>query len=117
MSTAAPQTALRAVVRDAIAALPTRAAYARDVIAGAQRWSGADLQGKAKRYGAGYAKQRRRAYRALDEAGGLVLSVQNGRLVTAVEVGQDDHGNAVYATLRGPAVQHTARQARVLSRR
>ena len=75
-----------------------RGAYARDVVTGQQRWSGADLRGKAARYGSTYAKQRRKARKALKAAGGVVVAVEHGRLRTAVEICVDDFGNQVYMT-------------------
>jgi len=75
-----------------------RGAYARDVVTGQQRWSGADLRGKAARYGATYARQRRKALKALEAAGGEVVAVEHGRLVTGVELCVDDFGNQVYMT-------------------
>lgn len=82
-----------------------RAQYAQDVLAGTQTWSGADLRGKARHYGASYARGRRHAARALVDAGGDLAYVgRNGRLVAAALVGMDDYGNAVYQTQIGPAV-------------
>ena len=79
-----------------------RAGYAHHVLDGAQRWSGSDLQGKANRYGAGYARQRRHALLAWDEAGGEVRSIGNsGLLVSVIPIGQDDYGSALYMTRRG----------------
>ena len=88
--------------------LNPRAGYARDVLTGYQRWSGGDLEGKARKFGAWYAGQRVAAYRALQKAGGCVVPVSHGRLVTAVYVGTDDFGAAVYHTTVGVAV--TARK-------
>lgn len=78
-----------------------RAAYALDVLSGRQQWSGADLRGNAKKYGAGYAIQRRLAERSLAEAGGETIYADNGERVSAVLVGQDDMGNALYETAEG----------------
>ena len=102
---------LQTILSLACASLPSRARYARDVIEGYQRWSGADLKGKARKFGAGYARQRTRARTALFDAGGMILAVDHGRHVTAVPVGTDDYGNAVYATPSGAAVQVTANRA------
>lgn len=102
---------LQTILTLACASLPPRARYARDVIEGYQRWSGSDLRGKARKYGAGYARQRTRARTALFAAGGMILAVDRGRHVTAVPVGTDDYGNAVYATPSGTAVQVTANRA------
>jgi hypothetical protein len=75
-----------------------RGAYARDVVTGQQRWSGADLRGKAKNYGSRYGRQRRKAEKALEAAGGEVVAVEHGRLVTGVAICVDDYGNQVYMT-------------------
>ncbi len=89
-----------------------RSAYARDVLLGRAAWSGGDLKGKAKQFSAGYYHQRIKAKYALFAAGGVLLHVERNRLITAVPVGMDDYGNAVYATELGIAVQLTAAQAR-----
>jgi hypothetical protein len=102
---------LQTILSLACASLPSRARYARDVIEGYQRWSGADLRGKARKFGAGYARQRTRARTALFAAGGMILAINNGRHVTAVPVGTDDYGHAIYATPNGVAVQVTANRA------
>ena len=102
---------LQTILTLACASLPNRARYARDVIYGDQRWSGADLRGQARKYGAGYARQRTRARTALFNAGGMILAIDRGRHVTAVRVATDDYGNAVYATPSGVAVQVTAGRA------
>jgi hypothetical protein len=75
-----------------------RGAYAQDVVTGQQRWSGADLRGKAARYASTYARQRRKAEKALEAAGGEVVAVEHGRLVTGVALCVDDYGNQVYMT-------------------
>ncbi len=75
-----------------------RGAYAKHVVTGQQRWSGADLRGKAKNYGSSYGRQRRKALKALEAAGGEVVAVEHGRLVTGVELCVDDFGNQVYMT-------------------
>jgi len=107
---------LHNVLSLACASLPNRARYARDVIHGDQRWSGADLRGKAKKFGAGYARQRNRARTALFAAGGMILAVDRGRHVTAVPVGTDDYGHAIYATPSGTAVQVTANRALIVKK-
>ena len=78
-----------------------RARYAHDVLAGSQWWSGADLKGAARKYGGSYARQRSNARWALHDAGGVILAVEHGRLVSALPIGMDDFGNAVYETRRG----------------
>jgi hypothetical protein len=75
-----------------------RGAYAQAVVTGQQRWSGADIRGKAAYYGSTYARQRRKAKKALKAAGGEVVAVEHGRLVTAVALCVDDFGNQVYMT-------------------
>lgn len=75
-----------------------RGAYAKAVVMGEQRWSGADIRGKAARYGSTYARQRRKARKALKAAGGEVVAVEHGRLRTAVEICVDDFGNQIYLT-------------------
>jgi len=106
--------ALRAVVNAAIAALNPRAHYAADTIVGRQRWSGSDLRGKAKRFGHTYAVQRAKAGAALRRAGGWVVAVDRGLLVTAVSIGVDDYGNEIFDTVRGIAVQASAHRARLI---
>ena len=62
-------------------------ACARRVILGLQRWSGADLRGRARDYGAGYARQRSAARRALEAAGGTVVAHgPHGRPVTGAQI-------------------------------
>lgn len=84
------------VIEAAIANLHPRARYARDVIRGRQRWSGADLRGLAKtRFGPAYAAQRDNALRALERAGGAVISIApHGLLITAVPVGEGRYTDA-----------------------
>lgn len=94
----AAEVPLAVVVQDACALLRPRQQYARAVIRGRQLWSGADLRGRAKRWGAGYARQRRAARDALWAAGGDIVPTYHGRLVTAVYVGADDYGDALYRT-------------------
>ena len=103
---------LDTIITNAQDLLNPRAYYARDVIAGKQRWSGADLKGKARRYGGHYAGQRVRAAWALGEAGGLIITTHNGRHVTAARIGMDDYGNQLFATLRGTVVQTTKHRAK-----
>ena len=105
---------LRAVIAAACAALNPRARYAADTITGRQRWSGSDLRGKAKRFGHSYAVQRSKAGAALTKAGGHVIAIDHGLRVTAVFIGQDDYGSAVWDTTRGPAVQTSAARARLV---
>lgn len=82
-----------------------RAGYADDVLRGAQAWSGADLKGKARKFGASYAGQRRYARQALIAAGGVLVAIkQTGRLISALYVGQDDFGAAVYVSAKGPLI-------------
>lgn len=86
---------LQQTIRTAAESL--RGHYARDVVRGIQRWSGADLKGKARRYGASYARQRALARMALHAAGGVIVALRGtGRLCTAVRIGCDDFGTALY---------------------
>lgn len=80
--------------------------YAGSVLRGYQLWSGADLKGKAKRYGAVYAKQRRIAAQALRQASGLVVACEHGKLHTSIPAGMDDYGNALIITRSGVARLH-----------
>ena len=83
-----------------------KASYAADVILGYQSWSGSDLKGKARKFSMSYYYQRIRAASFFRCSGGLILPVNNGKLISAVYLGQDDYGNAVYDTLQGIAVTH-----------
>lgn len=100
-------TPLRRAIQRAIRLLPCRTAVGRDyaaaVLRGDRTWSGADLHGRAKRYGTSYAARRRDALRALNAAGGCVVAVDHGRLVSAVVACTDDYGDVVYSTLAGYA--------------
>ena len=84
----------------AAAAASLRGQYARDCITGRQRWSGSDLRGKARRYGYSYSVQRRKARAALRAAGGVIIAIDHGLLVSAVQIDADS-----YATSRGVAVR------------
>jgi hypothetical protein len=84
-----------------------RAGYASDVLCNVQNWSGSDLKGKARKYSTGYYHQRGHAYDALYRAGGQVIPVRHGRLVSAVCVGVDDYGNKVFETRGGYVVPTT----------
>lgn len=99
---------MQQVIEAAADLLNPRAGYARGVLSGRQRWSGADLRGKAKMFGVSYAQQRGKAAEALRMAGGVLVPVEHGFIVTAVYVGADDFGAAVYHTTVGVAV--TARK-------
>lgn len=93
---------LNRIIKEACNMLRSRQEYARDVLRGRQRWSGADLQGKARRYGGGYARQRKYAAEALYDVGGCIVALrQSGRLLSAVYVGMDDYGTALYELHRG----------------
>ena len=81
-----------------------RSHYARDVLRGWQNWSGSDLKGAAKKFGAGYAVERAAARSALFAAGGQLVPVDHGRLVAARHVGQDDFGNQIVETVDGTAI-------------
>ena len=82
------------------AAATLRGQYARDVVTGAQRWSGSDLRGKAKKYGHTYAWQRAKARAALLRAGGVIIAIDHGLNVSAVRINAD-----AYLTVRGVAVR------------
>jgi hypothetical protein len=95
--------ALDRVIKEACHSLPPRALYARAVIEGYQRWSGADLKGKAKKYGAGYAAQRQAARLSLYAAGGCIIPMRHGLLVTAVHITDTVEGFEIYETPLGIA--------------
>jgi len=105
---------LAVVISAALAALNPRAHYAADTIRGRQRWSGSDLKGKAKKFGYGYSVQRDKAYAALRAAGGRIVAINKGLLVTAVQVGVDDYGNMIFDTPKGVAVQISSARARLV---
>ena len=84
----------------AAAAASLRGQYARDVVTGAQRWSGSDLRGKARKYGHTYAVQRAKARAALYRAGGVIIAIDHGLRVSAVALGDD-----IYLTARGVAMR------------
>lgn len=84
-------------IRRAAAMLSPRQRYARAVLEGRQSWSGGDLRGAAKNWSS-YARQRAAARAALVKAGGCLLRVEHGRLVSAVRVCTDDFGRVIYAT-------------------
>ena len=84
----------------AAAAASLRGQYARDVVSGRQRWSGGDLRGKARKYGYSYSVQRRKAHAALIAAGGCIIAIDHGLLVSAVAIDADS-----YATSRGVAIR------------
>ena len=89
---------LQAILAAAAASL--RGQYARDVVSGRQRWSGGDLRGKARKYGYTYYVQRRKARAALFAAGGAIIAIDHGLLVSAVAIDADS-----YATARGVAIR------------
>lgn len=92
---------LQQVITAAQSFVNPRANYAKAVISGWQLWSGADLKGKAARYGHAYLQQRRNARKALHAAGGHVVPIEHGLLVTAAQIGTDDYGCAIYETVYG----------------
>lgn len=99
---------LSAVMDEAIGALQCRTAtgrrYASAVIRCERLWSGADLSGRAKKFGFSYSRRRRDAARALRQSGGEVRPVgAHGLLCTVVPLGVDDYGNAFFATPFGVA--------------
>lgn len=108
-------TIVQRVAEEAKARLSARQCYARDVLDGRQAWSGADLRGAASTWGGSYARQRGKAAQALRAAGGVILPGENNRLCTAVLIGTDDYGNAVYATRHGfAAPNRTGKQLHAL---
>jgi hypothetical protein len=84
----------------AAAAASLRGQYARDVVSGRQRWSGSDLKGKARKFGHTYYIQRRKAAQVLLAAGGCIIAIDHGLLVSAVAIGDD-----IYLTARGVAMR------------
>jgi hypothetical protein len=88
-------------IQSALAMLSDRQRYAAEVLTGQRLWSGADLKGKAKKYGARYALQRRAAKDALQKAGGEVIEVEHGRKVAAVLLREEQDGSRIYATAAG----------------
>jgi hypothetical protein len=90
-----------AVIQTALNKLSSRATYQRAVITGDQRWSGADLRGKAKRFGYQYAQARKIAKSALREAGGDIISIEHGLRSTAVLINETAEKHLVYMTPRG----------------
>ena len=106
---------IKSTVEEAKTLLTTRSQYARNVLDGAQNWSGSDLRGNARKYGRHYNNMRDLALDALIDAGGIVAACEHGRLRTAVDRGMDDYGNQIICTRHGMAVLITARQFRHLS--
>ena len=100
---------LEQVQREALALLRPRQGYAADVILGRQRWSGADLRGAARRWGAVYAQQRRDAARAWLAAGGDMVAVDHGLIVGGVVIAVGPDGCVVYETTAGRATQRAGR--------
>ena len=101
--------------RDALISDHPRAHYADDVLSGHQRWSGADIKGKARRFGASYAEQRKRAARYLRAAGGMLCYVgPHHRLCACVIVGMDDYGNALIQSDIGAGIPAARGSAVVL---
>ena len=85
----------RRVVQNACMML--RGEYAKDVVKGYRNWSGAGMTAAARQWG-WYSRKRDEACKALRKAGGEVVSVDYGRLVTAVQLCVDDYGAQVYET-------------------
>lgn len=98
------------MIQRAKAQLPARARYALRVLDGDQIWSGADLRGKAKLWGAAYALQRERAQRALQRAGGELVydSDSNGKCIAALPIARDADGETVaWQTSQGYSVMRS----------
>ena len=89
---------IQSIIAAATASL--RGQYARDCVSGRQRWSGSDLKGKARKYGHTYYVQRRKARAALFAAGGVIIAIDHGLNVSAVQIGDD-----IYLTVRGVAMR------------
>lgn len=77
----------------------SRSDYAVDVLDQRQSWSGSDLTGKARIWGASYFRYRSRARRAWAEAGGDIIPVEKNRLVSAVRI-----TDSLYETQHGYAI-------------
>jgi hypothetical protein len=89
-----------------------RGDYARQVICGQRRWSGSDLASGARKWGS-YIEQRRKARNAVESVGGCVIACDDGTLETALMIGMDDYGNAIYDIGNGfRVVTHTGKRCR-----
>lgn len=106
-------TTFQSTIQDALSRLSTftKSAYAAAVIEGAQAWSGADLKGNARKYGAHYARMRRSAESAWRAAGGTIIACERGAHESAVYIGMDDYGNALYQSWGGVYVQRSRHRA------
>lgn len=87
----------------ATAAATLRGNYAQNVVKGYQLWSGADIRGRAAKFGGKYRDQRTKASQALYAAGGKVIQIDYNKRVTAVDAGVDDYGNRLMLTTEGMA--------------
>lgn len=94
-------TAVIARASDIFRQLSPRGSYGLDVLRGRQRWSGADLRGRAKSYGGSYAHARWLASKALVQAGGAIIPTEHGQLQSAVYAGQSDYGDLLAVTVDG----------------
>ena len=90
----------------ALGNISPRAQYQRDVLEGYQYWSGNDLGGKARIWGASYARARESAMSALIAAGGTTVyhRQQNGLKIGALPVLWDDARPVAYQTAEGYVV-------------
>ena len=76
-----------------------RSEYAIDVLNQRQNWSGSDLTGNARKWGATYSRYRSRAWCAWEEAGGDIIPVEKNKLVSAVRI-----TDSLYETQTGYAI-------------
>jgi hypothetical protein len=107
---------LHSVIATAISTLSPRQQYAASVLRGHQAWSGADLKGKARKYGSSYSRQRGQAKDALYASGGQIIALQHaGKLVSAVVLCTDDFGNQILETNSGLVIPHTKTRCRLIS--
>jgi hypothetical protein len=90
-----PSKRFQRVVQNACMLL--RGEYAKDVVKGYRKWSGAGMAAAARKWG-WYSRKRDEALKALRKAGGDVVAVDYGRLVTSVPLCVDDYGAQVYET-------------------
>ena len=90
--------------------------YAMACVCGDRSWSGSDLQGLAKKYGGGYWRARDRARKVVEAAGGCIIPVERGRLVTAALYRTAGDGTKYYQTTAGKRrLRPGASRAEVLS--
>ena len=76
----------RARACELLTARGNKSGYARDVINGLQNWSGSDLRGKAQSAWLGCHPDTR------------LVSIEKGRVVSAIVIGEDLNGRDLYIT-------------------